>query len=1496
MDRRASSEAAPLRPTTRGYTLAAALLLVAIVAAILWATGGGVSASADPSTGPAEPTTPQVDGSVPASQVTLIGATPNEPGAPGAQETWGIGATDHQLVRYSHPAGGEGSWTFGPALPAGFAPVDSPLAGEMTSRGTGVLLGTGGVGTVLVRKPGEAFVETAHVPVEGEALSPGEEALLKKEGEALFESGRAPLLAALEEGSGESGALVVPVRTGQNVGVEDQVLHWDGKKWAGEPIEIPQASREEFRVLAIAAASPANAWLLAQLSANPTYPNGAVALFRRIEESGQWSWKPVSLSPGAGNEEAHPLSIPLQDSETAPFTVHGTGEPPTVKSQLLTVTTEGVWVDGERADVHAFEAASATLFFKPEGTAGGTVQASWCWLPAGAPESTPTCQHALPEGLPSGYSRSFAWPNSGDPFGERVITGLHEGVSLRLEGSSFQRVLALGAGHDAEEVPGARFGAAFSKPTEGWLGESLLPVHLTEEPVAGKLTPWPVPFRTPLLAIAPQPGAPVGALSSEALAVGLNGAVARYKPGKGWLPETLFGPGQKKVEAQLRAVAWPTSTRAYAVGDEGEMWLWRAETGLWEKDPAAPPNFRANLLGVAFDPNNPSRGYAVGTREVGVGGVLLRYGKTWTEETALPPQAQGAVFTSIAFAGSEAIVAYRKQPDPSSQTFVGGLLLNDGSGWRVDEEAAAVMGSQVPKTVAGLPDGGAAVLAEGGVHKIYERQGAGSPWQATAVPPPGDGSSISLFREEGSLRAVVAGGGEGNLSLELPAPPGSPPDQYKPIEAENTGTETAVVLRQTNTGWSDQSHELDPVKQPEGGYAPYWDVPYRPDPIEAVLIDPTGTQGWAVGGAIGSRNEIRTQTSDVERYPADGVQPTGIAETSVPLSPGGTTFAIGGHAECANPCAERARAGVGPQVWLAAALALARKTGAKAFFYTGPSVTEGKIGGLQRTFPLPFGREFELSASILGSGGLPTYVAATPQDRDARPEREGTEGSFVSALGAFLAGSAKAVCGSEECGAAYALSEGGVRVIVLDDSAEVGTEQRSWLESELAGAKGRSEPVIVVGSADLNAQIAGGQERARRVAAALEAGEASAYFYDSPEENVQKPLRWGAEKVPTFGSGTLGYVQVTHELRGDFHGASGILRAQVETGTRIPGSNRVPVNVQLIPVVGELALEAKDGTLLRRSEPALFGGLARRPRAGGLALDNSDESQVDPYIPIPSECIGRECGVALLPEYSFSSSKPGVGGFVERNIAATSPRAVLQNAKGEPVEDTTGKSGLFCPYNAGTTIVTVSTGGLAASLPVTVESGSVRQPCGTKPAEEHPAAQEQASAPPPPAPAPAPAAAPPASSPPPPVPLPAPPPLAAPPAAVTPPTKPGLPPFVPLVAPIAPVLAFVPPPVPTPARPTPPTGTSAVTSPIEVAEREEEQESATESVSNQAVAYRAPEQEPTPLYILGVVLLAAFAGAGIRRPRRDGREIRVAPATISSMQSQRRMSARRGDR
>jgi hypothetical protein len=584
----------------------------------------------------------------------------------------------------------------------------------------------------------------------------------------------------------------------------------------------------------------------------------------------------------------------------------------------------------------------------------------------------------------------------------------------------------------------------------------------------------------------------------------------------------------------------------------------------------------------------------------------------------------------------------------------------------------------------------------------------------------------------------------------------------------------------------------------------------------------------------------------------------------------------------------------------------------RGFLYTGPSVTQGQVTG-HRSVALPFAPELARSASVLASGSTPTYVAAAPSDLDARPEREGTEASFQQAFAGFPQAPLMAEDGagggcvqSVGCQASYyAFSSGGVRVIVMDDSsAEVSEAQMGWLEGELAAAKASGEPAIAVGSADLAAQAAAGNRQAAAVARVLATGSrsgacvpscdsASAYFYDSPEENVAKPLRAGAEQIPSFGSGTLGYVNVKAEQHGNFHGASGMLLAQVQLTELSPAArlirsstNRAPVSTRLIPVIGELAMEAKQGTLLRRSQPALFSGLARRPRAGcrAGATGNSSPCEVDPYIPIPSICVG-ECATALLPEYSFTSSRPDIGNFVAPNTAAADALSVLQGTTGEPIPD--AQSGLFCAYNPGTTIVTISAGGLAASLPVTVQAGSVRQPCGTVPLKELPTSQQQPVPAPPPS-QPAPSTAAPASSLPPAVPLPPPPPLPAP-LAVRPPAV--LPPFIPPVALPAALLPFVPPPVPTPARPTPPSGTSAVTSPIEVAEKEEEEEEATESVSNQAVAYRTSEHEPAPVYLLGLLVLAAFAGASVRRrPRRGRREVRVAPATVSGARSQRRMS------
>jgi hypothetical protein len=1460
-----------------GVLVSLALAVGALVVAVLIGTSGASSSAiAQASNAESGEVTAQTDASVPATHVTLIGASPKE----AADETWGLGVSRSGtpvLVRYTAEAG----WSLGAGLLdasgkslSGFK-LDQPeafrfsepsvLAGQMTENGSGVMGGEAPAGSgsepklapvLLVRNPGGAFQETAALPITGEA------ALGK--GERLLGVNRAPMIAALEEASGHAGALVVPVNEEHNSG-EDRVLHWDGETWTSETIEVPTASKGEFEVLAIGASAPGNAWLLAKLS-----DHGAIGLFRRKLGSGgeATTWQPVAPKPGGTAGEA--LEVPTQGEEV-PFTV-----PSNEQSQILTVTEEGVWIDGQRGDVQA----SATMFFKPESETHGRVLQAWCELSQNEPAGIPACGGELPENLPTAGGRSFAWPGSG--FGQRVITGFDEGVSLRLEGDEFKRVLALGSSVNLSENVGSTFGAAFSGPREGWLGQLQLPVHLTTSPVKSELNPWPAPFRHALLALAPAPGASVGSLSSEALAVGDEGEVARYSPGKGWLPESLLGPGGRHETPRLRAVAWPTPGRAYAVGDRGQMWLWRGETGLWEPDPAEPLNFRGNLLGIAFDPEEPALGYAVGES-----GALLRYGKTWSQEpeSAIPQQARGASFTAIVFAGSEAIVAYRRLI-PSTERFEGGLIVNNGSGWHLDEGAAAAIGATAPWALAALPEGAAAFSTRSG--QIFERQGAGSAWQETATPYPGElaPGSIALFREAGALRVVTAGSEPDTTEVESePSPPaGFPPNLVQPYPLASN--QESSVLRQTATGWSDEEHELNNVQEPAGAFKVY-DAVYRPDPVAAVLVDPTGSQGWAVGGVVGEGTDSPLDTADVWRYPASaGEEPVGVhreAITSEGIG-GGARFAIGGGAQCAAPCAARATAHIGPDVWLEHALEEAGKNlageGIQAFIDTGPRVTTGETVG-PATVAVPYQRELDRYAEILGGDGVRTLAAISQSELDTALEPARAEEPFAQALSGLQGSSTH-----------YATTLKGVRVIVLDTtySDENPAEpQPVWLGNELANAAADREPAIVVGNADLQTQINAGNQTAREILAIMIKGGASAYFFDSPEKNVKLALQIGpGESIPTYGSGTLGYINSNEQAQSDFIGASGFLLTEVGNPNE---RNIAPVHVSLIPDIGELALEAEQGTLLRRSEPARFQALARRPRAGGDAFNGSRTTETDPYIPIPLNCVGSACAEGLQPEYTFSSSNPSVGAFVEQDAAEPDGLQPMLGATGGPILETAGKSGLFCAFNPGTTTVTISAGGLSYSLPVTVQAGSVRQPCGTVPATKTPNVSQAVAAPPPP-PAPAPAgAAPTSSSAPLSLPLP-PPPLAATPRPAVHPTPPPY-----FLTPVPPgyLLAFVPPPVPTPARPTPPSGTSAVTSPVEAAEREEESEAAPESVSNEAVAYSAPEHEPSPAYILGIVVLAAFAGVSIRkRPRRRGRRVQIAPATISTMRSQRQLAPRRG--
>jgi hypothetical protein len=1399
-------------------------------------------------------------------------------------------------------------------------PAGSNFPGSITSDGVGALLGQvpaveGGEPRqlLLVRSPGqETFTEAAGESAEGPPLEAGEK---------LYDpdARRAPMVAALEEAGGSAGALVVPVVTASS-DEETSVLHWSttAHAWTVEPIEVPQMSREVggFRVLAIAASpsaegSPSEAWLLAQLDAS----SESLALFHRREVSGSEVWQPVTVS---GGEPGSALSVPLSEGQSTQYTLPDLGGNPGNQSQLLTASSRGVWIDGERSD----DRQRVTMFFKPEGGNGGSIRASWC----GAGGAV-ACTYTVVGGLPSGAYRSFAWSGS-STYGERVITGLNEGVSLRLEGEAFQRVLALGS--SASDDVGASRGAAFSDPTEGWLGSARLPVHLTTSPEENLLQNYPVPFRHPMLAVASQPGAAAGTLTSEAVAVGEEGEVARYKPGAGWQPESLLNLAGVRQMPHLRAVAWPTPSRIYAVGtnpegNEGQIWLWRGETDLWEKDPATPINFRGKLLGIAFDPEDASRGYAVGQ-----GGVLLRYGKTWTQEPkceegvqepCLPAEVAGASFTSIAFAGSEAIVAYRVpefkyKGSESSFSYTGGLLVNDGSGWEVEASAKSALGVEeedIPWAVAGLPDGGAAMSAESGagVAHVFERNSAAAPWEATAQPYPAYTApgALAIFREGGALR-VIGSGAVPNTAHEdeqTPAPVGFPPPL---VERYPLGEPPVFLLRQTASGWSEEEHDHDEVGPPAGNYEAY-DKGYEPDPVWAVLISSTGGEGWAVGGFPRGESTAGFETSDIARYAyphAESTPPPGVEKAEVPVEPGTALFAIGGNAQCAAPCAARANARIGPDVWLSTALKRANAIGVRDFIFTGPRLSTGKTL-VKATLGFPYEEELDRYAQLLaGGGGTPVYATASPTDYV-----NGGECALEQTFPQFFE-TAKGQCGAGH-DAYYAVpapisaSAGGkVRALIIDDvGGVVGATQREWLEGELHAAETAGEPAIVVGNADLNAEEEHHEGEAAALVHAIVEGKAAAYFFDAPEQNLELHLR-GSE-IPAFGSGTLGYVNVQDSEAPEFVGASGFLLAQVSAYEVTPkGHGNAVVQVQLIPDIGEgehgegeLALEAQQGTLLRRSQVAMFQGLARRPRAGNEGSGESEsESLSYVFTPIPANCVGAICppdGPGLLPAYSFTSSNEEVGRFVEQELHSAEPDVVRFNSKEEPIFEAgkrnakglvESRSGLFCALNKGETKVTISAGGLSATLVVTVEAGSVRRPCGTVPVKHQAAQEPQVTAPAPPPPAPTPAATPasaPSILPLPPAPVHAPAPVRphvhTPPPFFLQPTLPAL------------LVPFLPPPLVEPANPTPPSGTSAVTSPVEAAQREEEHEEATESVSNQAVAYRAPDHEPSPVYLLGFVLLAAFAGASaFRRPGRGRRDIRVAPATISTSRWQRRTEDR----
>jgi hypothetical protein len=451
--------------------------------------------------------------------------------------------------------------------------------------------------------------------------------------------------------------------------------------------------------------------------------------------------------------------------------------------------------------------------------------------------------------------------------------------------------------------------------------------------------------------------------------------------------------------------------------------------------------------------------------------------------------------------------------------------------------------------------------------------------------------------------------------------------------------------------------------------------------------------------------------------------------------------------------------------------------------------------------------------------------------------------------------------------------------------------QEEWLKQELLAARNDGTPAIVMGNASLGFTLPEsiGQDPspllakdAAVVSKILIEGGASAYLFDYPGVNVQGQVSYGTTHIPAFGTGTLGYASPPASYQTDSPGSSGFMLVEIDTAARNRSTNVAPVSARVEPDIGELALQAGDGALLRRSQVGLFEALGRVPPSGRAIVDQPNGSVTvlgpEPYEPIPFYCQGPDCANTVPIEYTFTSSNPDIGNFVAHEASSANPRQVELGANHLPIPDS--QSGLFCAFNEGTTTVSITAGGLTYSEPVTVQGGSAEYPCGTVPLKNPPARVEPASS----------SFTIPSLSP-------------AAPGPLTPQIHTLLPPPVPVpvhvvhhahhqlppvpLAPVAlfPILPLVPPPAPSVARPTPPSGSaqvpsqSPVSQQVGVEEREQEVESAIQGVHNMA-AYTDSGGGPMPGWPFGLILIAVAAAVGLR-PRFRSETPRYARATVS---------------
>jgi photosystem II stability/assembly factor-like uncharacterized protein len=1054
-----------------------------------------------------------------------------------------------------------------------------------------------------------------------------------------------------------------------------------GGKWTVETVEAateppkPFSSADQIRLKLDDVQGPGEAWGAFEVDGHP----GGLGLILGHLQGGEWTFSPTGL-------DALDLTGALATESD------GKGE---VLPEALKADGKGVWIEARVDLTPGKESGRVVARYEAEG-ASGHITNSWCTLPG-----TNSCEEPLESSSGRATVPDAIFQTQSGP----VALGLREGSVDVFAHGEWTSVLAPGYG----PFPG-QTGAddVFSSPTEGWLGGVETLGHWTANGASGSLTSWPLPDRSPLMSVALAPGSPGAAGESGALAVGFDGTTLSYDASAGWLVAPI-PPRARKLNLLSVAFAGPAS--AFAVGESGVILHW--DGASWSEDPQSISLTDSQLNAVAFA--SSGEGWAVGAD-----GTILHYdGASWSREQ--PPQADSGVgITSVAVAGSEVFAVA-----------AGNLITRSPGGDWSEVDASVLPSGLAPgnlRLVAGLPDGG---IVAAGKSLVLVREAAGQSFAYTAQPLQGIAVALAPYRDAGGrLRAYVS-----------VAPPAA--GRENPPEVGGFPAGDGELLRQTESGWQDLSHAQYAGNEITG------DGALKSDPVLALATGPAGEHAWAAGGYDGtedaagqgteeslSSRSVGWQSASIWRYDTTGgAQPPGQQSTtpSLPAEPGTVSFAFFTSPMCKEECASAPDAQ--PDVNLTSAAkqiaAYAAQPGGPAFAMLGGNAV-GPLEGAKIPAAKQEADFAHLPELLAPLAGVPTFAALGPFDpvpgatNTTLPWAEAFAGapppfgSGPQAPGITPVSSPEETPRTGEAHLYYAFdatqNEGTLRVLVLDNADAKGflqesQQQRPWLERQLQAAQTEGVPVVVVTAHPLRNLNRGDESEEEEIASLLARsgvlavfttdgslpGNSSSEVHELNEHHLI-PEDGGPEepRIPEYEGATLGYQQTKN---------NGVMWyfASIDTN---PGARSV--QVAAVPVIESLSLKAIDGLSVARSRTLQFEAVGRRP-AGTLATKVGENFQgYDDYVEIPAPNCGATC---VSPSYSFTSSEPAVGSFVEPT-GEGSPFPKL-SASGHPIPS--GTSGLFCAYNSGTTTVTVTAGLSSYSEQVTVQPGSYGTPCGTVP-------------------------------------------------------------------------------------------------------------------------------------------------------------------------------------